>query len=138
MIIILKKHTIIKPKVTIQKIDNKEYFDDLEKEFSSIASEVNSNRTYGEHIAMEDFAMYTKIQIDNKNYDEMQRCFQFQEIRIDNLNDGLLNALVVSYCESLLLGHVSSEMKILKNKLPPKLKKVYDSYEYHYFNLGKI
>ena len=133
----LKKHTVKKPKIIIQKIDHNEYFDDLEKEFPEISTEVNEERHYGDHIAMERFASYTIQQIENKNHDEMQRCFQFQEIRISNLNDGLLNALVVSYCESLLLGQVSSEMKIMKNKLPPKLKKVYDSYEYHYFNLGK-
>ena len=133
----LKKHTVKKPKIIIQIIDHKEYFDDLEKEFPEIASIVNEERHYGDHIAMERFASYTILQIENKNHDEMQRCFQFQEDRIDNLNDGLLNALVVSYCESLLLGQVSSEMKILKNKLPPKLKKEYDLYEFHYYNLGK-
>ena len=102
IVLILKKHTVKKPKVTIQKIDHKQYFDNLENEFPEIASVVNEEREYGDHIAMERFASYIILQIENKNYDEMKRCFQFQENRIDNLNDGLMNAIVVSYCESLL------------------------------------
>ena len=117
-------------------INHKEYFDAMEKEFPAIAETVKENREFGDHIAMEDFAMFTKIQIENKNYAEMQRCFMFQEDKIDEMNDGLKNALLVSYCESLMLGHMGKEMKKLKHKLPPKLLKEYEFYENYYNGLG--
>ena len=120
----------------MKKLNHKKYFDAVEKEFPTIAEGIKSNREFGDHISMEDFAMYTKIQIENKNYEELERCFQFQEDRIDGMNDGLKNALLVSYCESLMLGHMGKEMKTLKHKLPPKLLKEYEFYENYYDSLG--
>ena len=108
----------------------------MEKIFPEIAEAVKENREFGDHIAMERFADYTIKQIENKNNEEMQRCFMFQEIRNDEMNDGLKNALLVSYCESLMLGQVSTEMKTLKHKLPPKLLKKYEYYENYYNSLG--
>ena len=120
----------------MKTINHKEYFDAMEKDFPEIAEAVKENREFGDHIAMERFASYAILQIENKNYEELQRCFQFQEDRIDGMNDGLKNALLVSYCESLMLGQVSAEMKTLKHKLPSKLLKEYEFYENYYNGLG--
>ena len=108
----------------------------MEKDFPEIAEALKYNREFGDHIAMERFASYAIQQIENKNYKELERCFQFQEDRIDGMNDGLKNALLVSYCESLMLGQVSEKMKTLKHKLPPKLLKEYEFYENYYDSLG--
>ena len=50
-------------------------------------------------------------QIKNKDWNELKRCFDFQELRIEKASDELRNALTVSYCESLLLGEIAGQMK---------------------------
>lgn len=86
---------------------------------------------------MEKFASYTIEQILNNNETEFRRCVNFQETRIELMSLKLVNAFIVSYCESLLLGYANSQMKTIKETLPPRFKKEYLSYETHYYNLGK-
>lgn len=47
----------------------------------------------------------------------------------------LINALTVSYCESLLLGKCADRMTQTKNLMPIKLRKIYLDYEKWYAEL---
>lgn len=84
---------------------------------------------------MECFADYTIEQLKSDNKKELKRCFDFQESKIDLINSDLQNALIVSYCESILLGGVSNQMEKIVDLMPPKLKTKYTDYEVHYNKL---
>jgi hypothetical protein len=86
---------------------------------------------------MERFADYTIEQVKNNNITELEKCFSFQETKIDLMTSDLRNALVVSYCEALLLGKCADKMKPLINLMPPKLKGIYIDYEKWYNALAK-
>ncbi|MNY72371.1 hypothetical protein D3C86_2109120 [compost metagenome] len=74
-------------------------------------------------------------QISRNDRIELVKCFNFQESKIDLMAEDLLNALTVSYCEALLLGECSAEMKNLIDLMPPKLRFVYLDYEKWYNEL---
>jgi hypothetical protein len=84
---------------------------------------------------MERFADYTIEQIKTNNSKELEKCFDFQESKIDLLNSDLENALIVSYCESMLLGDVANQMDKIVDHMPTKLKTKYLDYEIYYNKL---
>lgn len=87
------------------------------------------------HFRMVRFADYTIEQIKKGNIAELNRCFDFQESMIRYISAELENALTVSYCESLMLGSVSSQMDEILKIMPDKLQKHYLSYKKWHDNL---
>ena len=119
------------------KMKPNEYFLELITEFPTLKSGIESWGSEMVHSRMEEFSDYNIKQIKAKDYSELKRCFEFQESRIEKLDSDLINALNVSYCESLLLGKCAIEMTEIKKLLTPKLKKVYVEYEKYYAELSK-
>tara|TARA_B100001059_G_C17613126_1_gene465615 strand:+ start:113 stop:511 length:399 start_codon:yes stop_codon:yes gene_type:complete len=119
------------------KMKPNEYFSELIMEFPTLKTEIESEDSEMVHFRMEIFSDYNIEQIKTKNYAELKRCFEFQESRIEKLNSDLINALNVSYCESLLLGESASEMTEIRKLMLPKLKGVYVEYEKYYAELIK-
>ncbi len=119
------------------KMKPNEYFSELTMEFPTLKTEIESEDSEMVHFRMEIFSEYNIEQIKTKNYSELKRCFEFQESRIEKLNSDLINALNVSYCESLLLGECASEMTEIRKLMSPKLKGVYAEYEKYYAELIK-
>ena len=115
---------------------NDNYFNELIITFPSIKLEILKEDPEMIHWRMEIFADYTKEQIKRDNKIELTKCFNFQESKIDLMTSDLLNALTVSYCESLLLGGLGDRMKDLIHLMPPKLKLVYIDYEKWYNELA--
>jgi hypothetical protein len=119
--------------------DNKmgadEYFEMLVKEFPVIQSDIEEEDSDMIHMRMERFADYTIEQIKTNNSKELEKCFDFQESKIDLLNSDLENALIVSYCESMLLGDVANQMDKIVDHMPTKLKTKYLDYEIYYNKL---
>lgn len=120
------------------EIKPNEYFSELIMEFPALKTEIESQDSEMVHFRMEFFSDYNIQQIKTKNITELKRCFDFQEIRIEKLNSDLINALNVSYCESLLLGECAKEMTEIMKLMPPKLKKNYVEYEKYYNELTKL
>ena len=118
-----------------KKIKSNEYFNDLIKEFPILKKEIEDEDTQMIHYRMEIFSNYNIEQIKTKNFLELKRCFEFQESKIDSLNSKLINALNVSYCESLLLGECADEMFEIKKLMTPKLKFIFLEYEEYYKRL---
>jgi hypothetical protein len=104
-------------------------------EFPSIRQNILEEEAEHIHFRMERFADYTIEQIKSKNETEIVRCFNFQESKIDFMTAELINALTVSYCESMLLGKCADQMTQTKNLMPIKLKKIYLDYEKWYEEL---
>ena len=119
------------------KINQDEYYSDMITEFPILKNEIENEESEMVHFRMERFSDYNIEQIKAKNHSELKRCFEFQESRIDKLNSELINALNVSYCESLLLGECANEMTEIKELMTPKLKRVYAEYEKYYAELTK-
>ncbi|QXP59008.1 hypothetical protein [Olleya sp. HaHaR_3_96] len=119
------------------KMKPNEYFLELITEFPTLKTGIESWDSEMVHFRMEMFSDYNIEQIKEKNHTELKRCFEFQESRIEKLNSDLINALNVSYCESLLLGKCASEMTEIKKIMTPKLKIVYVEYEKYYEELTK-
>ncbi len=117
------------------KMGADEYFELLIKDFPMIRKEIEEEDSDMIHMRMERFADYTIEQIKSNNNNELKRCFDFQESKIDLINSDLENALIVSYCESMLLGEVANQMEKIVDLMPTKLKKKYVDYEVHYNNL---
>lgn len=113
-----------------------EYFGLLLKEFPSLEDKMKDDFYESHHFKMELFAEYTNRQILIKELQELKKCFDFQESQIELMNTDLENALIVSYCESLLLGEASDQMKNIENLMPIKLKKRYLDYKIYYENLS--
>ncbi len=111
------------------------YFELMIAEFPSIRQNILEEQAEHIHFRMERFADYTFEQIESKNETEIIRCFNFQESKIDLMTAELINALTVSYCESMLLGKCADQMKQTKNLMPIKLKKIYLDYEKWYEEL---
>jgi len=116
---------------------NDNYFDDLVIQFPILKSIIMEEDAEMVHFRMERFADYTIEQIKNGNNSELKKCFAFQETNIDLMTSDLRNALVVSYCEALLLGECADKMKSLTNLMPPKLKGIYIDYEKWYNDLAE-
>jgi hypothetical protein len=114
---------------------NDNYFDELIIAFPSLKSEIQKENAEMIHWRMEIFANYTKEQIKRDNKIEVKKCFNFQESKIDLMASDLINALTVSYCESLLLGGCGDRMKDLIYLMPSKLKFIYIDYEKWYNEL---
>ncbi len=104
---------------------NDNYFNDLVTEFPLLKSKIMEEYAEMVHFRMEIFADYTLEQIKTGNITELNKCFSFQEANISLMTPHLRNALVVSYCEALLLGECADKMKSLINLMPPKLKNIY-------------
>jgi hypothetical protein len=119
------------------KMDGNSYFNELTKEFSAISNQIKEEGSEMIHMKMETFARYTIEQIKQNNYFELKRCLDFQESKIDLLHSDLVNALNVSYCESLLLGECAQEMAQVLKLMGPKLKAHYLAYERYYSDLVK-
>lgn len=111
------------------------YFELMITEFPSIRQNILEEEAEHIHFRMERFADYTIEQIKSKNETEIIRCFNFQESKIDLMTAELINALTVSYCESMLLGKCAEQMTQTKNLMPIKLKKIYLDYEKWYEEL---
>lgn len=120
-----------------EKMTPNEFFSELITEFPILKNEIESEEHEMVHFRMEIFSDYNINQIKSKNHSELRRCFEFHESRIDKLNSELINALNVSYCESLLLGECANEMTKIKGLMTPKLKEVYAEYEKYYTELIK-
>lgn len=114
-----------------------EYYSELITEFPTLKNEIESEEPEMMHFRMEIFSDYNIEQIKTKNHSELKRCFEFQESRIDKLNSELINALNVSYCESLLLGECASEMTEIRKLMTPKLAEFYAKYEKYYAKLSE-
>jgi len=117
------------------KMNPNEYYSDMITEFPILKNEIENEEPEMIHFRMERFSDYNIEQIKTKNHSELKRCFEFQESRIDKLNSELINALNVSYCESLLLGECGSEMTEIRKLMTPKLAEFYDEYEKYYTKL---
>ncbi|MGY3795820.1 DUF7674 family protein [Aquimarina sp. 433] len=118
-------------------IDEKEYFNSLIKEFPQIKNKILEWEPDVIHMRMEMFADYTMEQIKANDINELKRCFDFQESKIDFIDSNIENALNVSYCESLLLGDCADEMNRIVEYMPEKLKAEYKEYEKYYIELTK-
>lgn len=116
---------------------NDNYFNDLVVEFPLLKPIIIEEPVDMIHMRMERFADYTIEQIKNDNIAELEKCFSFQETKIDLMTSDLRNALVVSYCETLLLSKYADKMKSLINIMPPKFKDIYIDYENWCNNIAK-
>lgn len=119
------------------KMTPNEYYSELITEFHILKSDIESEEPEMVHFRMEIFSDYTIEQIKTKNHSKLKRCFEFQESRIEKMNSELINALDVSYCESLLLGEYANEINEIREIMTPKLKEVYIEYEKYYTELTK-
>lgn len=108
-----------------------EYFSELVTCFPGLSNRIDMSD--GPHFNMERFADYTIEQIEKADHAELKRCFDFQEDRIDLLNEGLENAINVSYCETLICYDMP--MPFFKN-MRPKLFKVYMEYKVFWEDLN--
>ena len=116
---------------------NDDYFNDLIIQFPTLKSIIMEEDSEMVHFCMERFADYTIQQIKKDDITELKKCFSFQETKIDLMPSDLRNALVVSYCEALLLGECADKMKSVINLMQPKLKDIYIDYEKWYNDLAK-
>ena len=113
------------------------YFNDLIIQFPLLKPIITEEDADMINMRMERFADYTIEQIKNDNITELKKCFSFQETKVDLMTSDLRNALVVSYCEALLLGEYADKMKSLTDLMPPKLKDIYLDYEKWYNDLAE-
>ena len=120
------------------KMNPNEYYSEMITEFPILKNEIEDEEPEMVHFRMDRFSDYNIEQIKTKNHSELKRCFEFQESRIDKLNSELINALNVSYCESLLLGECASEMAEIRKLMTPKLAEIYAEYEKYYAKLTGI
>jgi hypothetical protein len=114
-----------------------EYFKDLILTFPILKDKIEEENSDMIHMRMEVLSDYTIDEIKNKDWNELKRCFDFQELRIEKASDELRNALTVSYCESLLLGEIAGQMKEIVPRMGTKLKTLYREYEDYYNDLAK-
>jgi hypothetical protein len=119
------------------KMNGEEFFNDLILAFPTLKDKILEGASYENHSRMETFARYTMEQIKLRNWDELKKCFEFQESRIELIDSELINALTVSYCESLLLGELSQQMNDIVPRMGTKLQKHYKEYEDYYNDLVK-
>ncbi len=122
----------IMPKNLDEIITPELYFKKLTITFPEIREKVEGED--GERFKMEQFADYTIKQIKTNNISELKRCFDFQDEKI-SLCPALENAMVISYCESLLLGDVAPIIHNFTSYMRPKLFKMYNDYRILYFDM---
>ena len=114
-----------------------EYFRDLISTFPILKEKIEKEDSTMIHTRMEVLANYSIDQVKKEDWNELKRCFDFQELRIEKVNTELLNALTVSYCESLLLGEIAGRMKEIVPRMGAKLRTIYREYEDYYNGLSK-
>ena len=113
------------------------FYSELVDQFPTLKERLDIWDTDSPHMNMEEFADYTKDQLLTGNLSELKRCFQFQEDRIEQADDLLINCMTVSYCEALLLGGLEeTEIEKAISLMGPRLLKLYRDYEDYYNNLG--
>ena len=125
------------PDLYKHNLTSKEYFEKIVLTFPELESEIMTEDSEDVHYKMECFANYTIKQIIVSDWDELKACFDFQEMHIQSLNPELENAIIVSFCESLLLGEVSNDMNMVMKYMGPLLTKKYKDYEEYYNDLVK-
>ena len=111
------------------------FFNELQNTFPSLANEFDFYE--GEHYNMERFADYTIEQIQNKNIEELNTCFNFIENRLSIISPGVENALNISFCEALLYYDDYKRGVEMKRVMPAKLFAFYKEYEKYYETLAK-
>ncbi len=110
------------------------FFSELLVQFPKIAAEFNSEDE--DHYKMGRFATYSIEQIEQKNIEELKKCFGFIETHLEAITPDLENALNVSYCEALL-GYDDYKRGIeMKKVMPEKLLRLYMDYKNYYNSLG--
>ena len=114
-----------------------QFYNELVNEFPTLKERLGTWDADSTHFKMEEFAVYTKDRILANDLFELERCFQFQEQRIDLADDNLINCMTVSYCESLLLGGLGTRSEKATSLMGPRLLKLYRDYENYYYDLGK-
>lgn len=114
----------------------KEYFAQLIPAFPALKEHIEDWEEDMIHLRMEEFARYTNNQVKDKNKVELMKCFEFQEERIELMDQDLDNALNVSYCESLLFGECADHIDEVLPLMGPKLKAQYQDYEKWYNDLA--
>jgi hypothetical protein len=118
-----------------RKVSGEEFFNEVILKFPTLKDKISEDDIQNVHMRMETFASYTIKQIKGKNWDELKRCFDFQESKVELVNSELLNAMTVSYFEALLLGEVGYMMKEIVPLMGSKLKRLYNEYETYYNDL---
>lgn len=115
------------------KLTTHEFYKKLVEEFPSLNTEIESWGNIGEHPMMEVFSSYTIDQYQNKNFPELRRCFEFVEDHLGNVKDEIINALKVSYCETII-----SEVRNpdIQNYMGINFKTFYLEYEEYWNNLN--
>lgn len=119
------------------KMHSQGYFQEMEKSFPWIKDELRRHEDDLIHVKMEVFASYTNEQIRKGDERELVRCFHFQEERLEKIDSVLVNAIYVSYCETLLVENEQGIMKEKKGLMGRQLKWYYDNYEKYYQELFK-
>ncbi len=124
--------------LSMELITAEAYFEAMIIAFPKLKKELERADEAGlNHIKMEHFSRYTNEQIRKHNNKEFMRCLMFQDDMIDVMPPEIENALLVSYCESLLLGQYSGQMKKKVKNMPPKFKEKYEFYANWYYQLGE-
>ncbi len=121
----------------MNQINEEEFFKLLVNKIPALRENINDWEYDESFFKMERFADYTKEQIKSENIMELRKCFDFLESKIDTLNSLLINALNVSYCESLLLGGLGDKIEQVIALMGPKLIAIYKDYEKYYNELRK-
>jgi hypothetical protein len=114
-----------------------QFYNELVNEFPTLKKELETWDSDSTHFKMEEFAVYTKNRILANDLSELEKCFQFQEQRIELADDNLINCMTVSYCESLLLGGLETRIEKAISLMGPRLLKLYRDYENYYNELGR-
>ncbi len=115
------------------KLTVEEFFNQLIKEFPTLKAEIEEAKEIGEHLMMEVFSAYTIKQFRDNNFQELKRCFQFIENHLDNVKDEIINALYVSYCETII-SEVNDSA--IQNYMGRKFIEFYLEYDKHWKNFN--
>lgn len=130
------KQMTVKIFTTFSLMTPSQFFTELIEEFPMMQEKIKRYDVDESHSNMEAFATYTMNQIMNNNLSELEKCFRFQEQRIEFADDQLINCMTVSYCESMLLGKLGSNMEKIVPLMGPRLRKLYKNYEKYYDGLA--
>lgn len=117
------------------KISPDRYFKELIATFPMLKQQIESEDSEMIHTRMEVFSDYVLKQIGENNINELKNCLEFQENKIDIVSEKLINAMNVSFCESLLLGKHSDKMESVIILMGTRLKKMYLDYEIYYHKI---
>ncbi|MES2285824.1 MAG: hypothetical protein V4547_09070 [Bacteroidota bacterium] len=118
-----------------RKINSNAFLNELLIYFPQLEDKIKAEERNLVHPRMEIFSDYSIEQIEKENYAELKKCFDFHESRIEFMVPELINALTVSYCESIMLGKCASKMERIKTLMPIKFKTQYLNYEKYYNDL---